>query len=971
MHDVTQSSLARGLDQVPVALRERAQACLDTIISQLPADSDPRLLECLPTVLAVSDFVGRAFVAQPGLLNELITSGDLLRVYAPTELAGRLTGALVGVADETELKRRLRLFRRRETVRIALRDLAGFADLHEVMATMSALADASIAHAVDRLFVWFKEKHGTPIGETSGTPATFIVLGLGKLGGAELNFSSDVDLIFIYTEEGDTQGARVQSNHEFFLRLGQALINALAEATDDGFVFRVDMRLRPNGASGPLVLGVDAFEQYYQTHGRDWERYAFIKARVVGGDVAQGEALLAQLKPFVFRKYLDYGAFEAIRSMKTMIEREMARKGMHEHVKLGPGGIREIEFIGQALQLLRAGREPPLQCRPILEAFARLAERGYLPAPARDELSAAYVFLRNVEHRLQMIADQQTHVLPGEPHGRARIAFSMGFADWPAFEAALANQRNRVRHHFDHTFVIPGAEPAGGESMELAVWSGTGGAEAGASALTALGYRDATAAANVLAGFRASTAFRALSNEGRARIDRLMPPVIKAASSSAEPTTTLARLVNLLEAIGRRTTYFAMLAENRSALIQLVKLVAASAWIAQWIAKHPIVLDELLDPRSLYEPLTPAALAAELRARMSALAEDDLELQMEVLREFRHSHVLRVAAADIGPGLPPERVGAQLACIVETVLHESLQLAWRLLSARHGRPRCPGKNEPAGFAVIGYGKLGSLELGYASDLDMIFLYEGCDDVLSSNTAASDRTSGVTDGARALSNEEFFARLGQRVIQLLTTRTPSGVLYEVDMRLRPSGQSGTLVTSLAAFRDYQKNKAWTWEHQALVRARPVAGSTTLRDSFEQVRREILCRPRDDAALRREVVDMRGRITEAKLSVTGPFDLKHSRGGIVDIEFMVQYWVLRWAHAHPVLTRHTDNINILEALKAEGLLTAERATLLADAYRRYLSMEHRLKLAEGGSKTDPAPFGDLPARVQHIWDETFNG
>ena len=954
MNDVMQS-LTRGLDRVPAVLRECAQNPLTAILPHLPAGAEAQLLERLPLVLATSDFVARSLASYPELLIDLVNSGDLFRTYAPQELAQRLARALDGVADEVDLKRRLRVFRRRETVRIAFRDLAGLADLHEVVATMSALADACLSQALDWLVIRTKEKFGTPLDE-SGQEATFVVLGLGKLGGRELNFSSDVDLIFVYTEDGETTGARALSNHEFFTRLGQALINAIAEPSDDGFVFRVDMRLRPNGASGPLALSFDAFEQYYQVHGRDWERYAFIKARAVAGDVAAGEALLERLKPFVFRKYLDYGAFEAIRSMKVMIEREMARKGMHEHVKLGPGGIREIEFIGQALQLIRAGREPPLQCRPILEALARLSERGYLPATARDELSAAYVFLRNVEHRLQMLADQQTHTLPSDPLERARIACGMGFADWTAFEAALAEHRGHVRNHFDHTFAIPGADPVGGESGELAaVWAGTAGVDAARRVLRAVGFEDTDAALRVLAGFRESAASRALSAEGRSRLDRLIPPLIKAAGAADDAVTTLTRLINLLESIGRRTTYLVMLAENPMALTQLVKLCGASAWIAQWIAKHPIVLDELLDPRSLYEPLTPQALAVELRARMSALPENDLELQLEVLREFRHSHVLRVAAADIGPGLPPERVGAHLACIAEVVLEECLQLASRLLSQRHGRPQCPGATPQ--FAVIGYGKLGSRELGYASDLDMIFLYEGCHD-------------GVTDGARTLSNEEFFARLGQRVIHLLTARTPSGVLYEVDMRLRPSGQSGTLVTSLAAFHDYQKERAWTWEHQALVRARAVAGSAGLRAGFEAVRREILCQPRDEAKLRHDVLEMRARMVAANPTEPGSFSLKHSPGGIVDIEFMVQYWALRWAHAHPVLSRHTDNINILDCLRAERLLPGERAEFLADAYRRYLSMEHRLKLAEGGATVDPAALGDLPARVRQVWDETFN-
>jgi len=971
MTDSAQSVLDRGLADVPAALRARAQTYCETLRARLPAAGTDDIqqrgwLQALPRVLASSEFVARSLVAQPTLLTDLVDSGDLSRPYAAEELNLRLGDVLAGCADDTELKRRLRVFRHREMLRIAYRDLAGVADLHEVMATMSALADACIAQALEHLLTWAKAEHGTPIGADSGRESLFLVLGMGKLGGHELNFSSDVDLMFAYSEEGEVRGsnapARTLSNHEFFIRLGQSLISALADTTAEGFVFRVDMRLRPNGASGPLALCFDAMEQYYQLHGRDWERYALIKARRVAGDAAAGEELLTALRPFVFRKYLDYGAFEAIRDMKVLIEREMTRKGMHEHVKLGPGGIREIEFIGQARQLIRAGREPTLQCRPILEALERLAERDYLPRLACQQLSAAYVFLRNVEHRLQMVEDQQTHVLPQDPEGQARLAFSMGFTDWPEFESALATHREHVSAQFAQTFILPATAAASEASSEFAaVWLGTADSDTSARVLRAAGFKEPSAVTELLAGFRNSVPCLALSTEGRARLDRLMPQVLASAGAAVNPAETLARLVNLLEAIGRRTTYFIMLAENPPALAQLVKLCGASAWIERWIAQHPIVLDELLDPRSLYEPLTHAALASELRARMLALPEAELELQMEVLREFHHAHVLRVAAADIGPGLLAEQVGAHLARIADVVLEECLAVAQRVLQGRYGQPRCRGRKQPADFAVIGYGKLGSLELGYASDLDMIFLYDGCDD-------------GVTDGKRSLTHEEFFARLGQRLIHLLTTRTPSGLLYEVDVRLRPSGQSGTLVTSLAAFRDYQKTRAWTWEHQALVRARAVAGSAPLRQHFAEVRREILCQARDVEQLKREVGAMRQRMAAGHASKTSGsasgFHLKHSRGGIVDIEFMVQYWTLRWAQRHPALTQHTDNISILEALHAEGLLETRRLELLVDAYRRYLSMEHRLKLADRGSVTDPATLGDLPRTVQRIWDETFN-
>jgi glutamate-ammonia-ligase adenylyltransferase len=949
-----------ALAALPGPLRGPVSAHWQELAPHLTALPPGPWLETLPQVFAASDFVARGCVLQPALLQELVDSGDLSHPYPAGELAARVAKFLNNAADEPALKTRLRQLRRREWLRIAWRDLAGWADLNETFATLSEFADACVDGALAKLHAWAVAKHGEPRGEASGKPQRLVVLALGKLGGQELNFSSDIDLVFAYPEEGETQGAAALSNHEFFIRLGQALINALNENTADGFVFRVDMRLRPNGASGPLALSFDAMEHYYQVHGREWERYALIKARPIAGSRAAGQELLARLKPFVFRRYLDYGTLEAIRSMKLLIEREVARKGLQHNIKLGPGGIREIEFLAQALQLIRGGREPQLAEPALLKVLPRLAAAGHLTPQTERELAAAYVFLRNTEHRLQMIEDRQTQELPVNERERLRLAFASGFADWTKFETALNRHRRRVQELFSQMFSAPQAEavpPAQAKEGLQAVWLQAVDAEAARSILTRAGYAEPDAVLSLLEGLRAGSAYESFSAEGRARMDRLVPLLLAAAGLSPDPATTLPRLVNLLEAIGRRSTYLALLIENPMALSQLVKLASASPWVANWIAQHPILLDELLDPRSLYEPLTRSRLAEELRQRLAHIPAEDAELQLDILREFRHGHVLRVAAADLAAGLAPEQVGAHLAAIAEVVIGESLELAQRALVAKHGAPRCPEQEAPPGFAVIGYGKLGSLELGYGSDLDMIFLYEGCED-------------GMTQGARALPNEAFFARLGQRLIHILTARTPGGILYEVDMRLRPSGQSGPLVTSLAAFRDYQQNHAWTWEHQALVRARPVAGSSQLARHFTGVREEILCRPRDPAKLKAEVREMREKMAAEKIRHDATqADVKHDPGGIVDIEFMVQYWVLRWAHDHPALTRHTENIQLLEALKAEGLLEPARAELLTQAYRRYLSVEYRLKLMERGSLANPAELGDWPEKVRRIWDETF--
>ncbi len=951
----------------------------------------------LPRVFASSDFAARLCVQHPEVLQELLKTGDLARAYPAGELTRRVVRELANATDEAALKVRLRLLRRRELIRIAWRDLAGWADLRETLATLSEFADACVHEALEKLHAWACAHSGEPRGEHSGMPQKLVVLALGKLGGQELNFSSDIDLVFAYPEEGETQGKPALSNHEFFIRLGQSLINVLNENTADGFVFRVDMRLRPNGASGPLALSFAAMEYYYQTHGRDWERYAFIKARPIAGDREAGAELLETLKPFVYRKYLDYGTIESIRGMKAMIERETARKGMQGNIKLGRGGIREIEFIVQTQQLIRGGREPQLQERRLLAVLPRMAATGCIASPAADELTQAYVFLRNIEHRLQMAADQQTQQLPTDEIAQQRLAFAAGFDDVPALTDELERQRGKVHGHFAQLFRT-GEEDAGerGPDRLAAVWLGTAEAESAKQILRDGGYTRPDEALNLVNALREGQMYKAFSTGARARMDRVVPLVLEAAGKSAEPLATLQRLVHLLEAIGRRTVYFSLMAENPQVLTQLVRLGGASPWIANWIAQHPILLDELLDP-ILHELPTPETLQDELRQRLAHIPEEDLELQMEVLREFRHGHVLRVAAADLardipvtrdgrqvprgtslsvspappserasprdggatdsGPGLAPEQTGAALAAVAESVVGAALDLATRDLERKHGAPQCPGRETPPGFAVIGYGKLGSRELGYGSDLDMIFLYEGCDE-------------GMTRGTRPLPNEAFFARLGQRLIHILTTRTPGGILYEVDMRLRPSGKSGPLVSSLDAFQKYQHDHAWTWEHQALVRARPVAGSPRLWQAFATLRKEILSRPRDPGKLKTDVREMREKMAAEKVNHdAAKADVKHDPGGIVDIEFMVQYWVLRWAHDHPGLTRHTENILILEALETEGLLEPERARWLSEAYRRYLSLEHRLKLLERGSLADPAELGEWPERVRQIWDEVF--
>ena len=930
---------------------------LAPVLAGLPAGD---WIDVLPRVFTCSEFVMRACVSRASLLPELVRSGDLSRAYGTDEMHARVAATVNSCTHEAALKAALRVLRQREMVRIAWRDLAGWANLEEVVHTLSALADACLDAAIAKLYEWAVASDGVPTEEEGGKIANFVVLGMGKLGGEELNFSSDIDLIFAYTEEGETD-KRGLSNHEFFVRLGQRLNQVLNEQTADGLVFRVDMRLRPNGASGPLALSFDAMEQYYQAHGRMWERYALIKARVVAGDPAAGAEIMQRLRPFVFRKYLDYTAVEEIRALKTSIHRELLRKGIESNIKLGPGGIREVEFIGQAFQLIRGGRDLRFQERRILAVLAHLADEGDLTPQAVSDLSSAYEFLRNTEHRLQEIRDQQTQVLPTDDLDRLRVAVGMGFGDWPGFHAVLTRHMQRVHEHFNSVFAAPqGEAPAADEQGLHALWAGTLEEAAAREVLQAAGFPDAGTTLSLLQGLRAGSAYSALSANGRERLDKLMPLLVGAAGLTPEPQTTLARLVAFVEAIGRRSVYLALLVENPLALSQLVKLCSASEWIARYLNQHPILLDELMDAVSLYAPLTHAALAAELQSRLARLPVDDLEAQMEALREFRNGHVLRVAAADVGPGLTPDEVGRHLGHIAEVIVAQALMLAHDDLVLKHGHPTLvqDGATINPGFAVIAYGKLGSLELGYTSDLDMIFLH------------AAEQEGGVTDGARPIANEVFFARLGQRLIHILTARTGGGILYEVDTRLRPSGGSGMLVTNPAAFREYQDSHAWVWEHQALIRARPIAGDAALARVFEEIRATTLCRQRDPETLRTEVVAMRERMHAAQAPHDpGEINLKHDPGGMIDVEFMVQYAVLRWAHDHPELIRHRGNIPLLEALQARGLLDPAQAGLLRDAYHRYLGVEQRLKLMERRPLVAPRELGDFPQRVRALWREWF--
>nr|MBL0714437.1 bifunctional [glutamate--ammonia ligase]-adenylyl-L-tyrosine phosphorylase/[glutamate--ammonia-ligase] adenylyltransferase [Desulfobacterales bacterium] len=762
--------------------------------------------------LGFSEFIARNAVRSPEWVAALIQAGELERPRDRRVDQRRLEALVNGDAEaaETVLSANLRRFRREEMLRIAWRDLAGRAPLEEILSELSHLADVCINGALRILHEGLCRSYGRPAG-SDGQPLKMVVVGMGKLGARELNFSSDVDLIFAFAERGHTIGTDTPiSNDDFFTRLARRLIQTLSQVRPDGFVFRVDTGLRPFGESGPLVMSFNAMESYYQSQGREWERYAWIKARIVAGDRADGQTLLALLKPFVYRRYLDFGVFESLRDMKDRIALEVRRKGMDHDVKLGAGGIREIEFFGQFFQLIRGGVIPALQERRILRVLALLARQGYISPDIRDRLAAAYVFLRRVEHRLQAFADRQTHFLPSEPLERERLARAMDFDDTEAFEKALQTHRELVHQQFSTLLESERDPPAAGKDRSdlkpfAGVWQEAMDAAQANAFLIKAGFEHPSEILARLQYLRKQTHRAKISPEGRRRLDRLIPQMLQTAAEAGKPDQTVHRIVDILVSIGRRATYLALLAENPPVLRHLVQLAGASHFIATLIARRPVLLDELLDPRTLYAPPGRDELEAELRTLVTKTPPDDLEFLIESICIFRQVNTLRVAAADVTGALPLMRVSDHLSELAEVILQEVVGLAWTHLVAKHGQPTgLPGETPfEKGFGVVAYGKLGGFELGYGSDLDLVFLY----------TADKGTTQG---GGRPIDNSQFFARLGQRVIHMLTTHTRAGRIYETDMRLRPSGSSGPLVSHMDAYVKYLLEEAWTWEQQALIR-----------------------------------------------------------------------------------------------------------------------------------------------------------
>ncbi|MCW8995144.1 MAG: bifunctional [glutamate--ammonia ligase]-adenylyl-L-tyrosine phosphorylase/[glutamate--ammonia-ligase] adenylyltransferase [Psychromonas sp.] len=916
----------------------------------------------LKTVLGLSDFVADALLKSPQLIRELFVEQLLESKLRTTQIKKELQSLLADIKDEAQLHKVLRLFRRKQMVIIAWRELLTKASLEESFEHLSYLAEQLILQSMNWLYNKQCREQGTPK-NLEGIRQPLYILAMGKLGGKELNFSSDIDLIFTYPERGETQGGRrTIDNQAFFIKLGQRLIAALHQITVDGFVYRVDMRLRPFGDSGALVSCFAALEDYYQSHGREWERYAMVKARVIGEDGAYKRELEALLRPFVYRRYVDFSAIQSLRKMKALISAEVRRKGLKDNIKLGMGGIREIEFVAQAFQLIRGGKNSALQCQGLQSALKVIAEIGELPKKRVQSLLDSYQFLRRVENVLQQIADRQTQTLPDNELDQCRLLRVMDFPSWPAFYQHLQQVMSNVHNEFKQ-MVRDNRQPnRSAETALCELWELTLTEQETIDLLLEKGISKVVVKefATQFINLKAALAKKPIGPRGQETLAQLLPQIIDKVSAYNDPAVLLARVAHLLLEIVSRTAYLELLNENRGALAQLLKLCHASLRLADQLARYPILLDELLDPQHLYHPTALADYKQVLRQFMLRIPEEDMEQQMEMLRQFKQMQFLHIAAADIVGAIELPQVSDHLTALSEALLDYVVQIGWAQMTGKFGLPSNVVGTDRKGFAVIGYGKMGGFELGYASDLDLVFLHDS-------------NIKGATNGTKVIDNQRFYLRLAQRILHLFSTRTNSGILYEIDMRLRPSGDAGVLSIGVEGYRKYLLNAAWTWEHQALVRARVVFADPQLSKAFNQVRQSVLSQPREAKFLAKEVSEMRAKMRKhLNRAGDGQFDLKQSPGGMVDIEFIAQYLVLVNAHyAAQALCRWSDNLRIFASCKDLGFLSASEEKSLTDAYCHIRDAAHRLTLNKQSRIVSDQLFVEERKAVQLLWQKLFAG
>ncbi len=902
-------------------------------------------------------------------ITETIHRDDKLAQVLPDMLAEssrrasyrkRLAALLAECSDEMSGHRVLRQFRNREMVYIAWKDFLHLWTLEESLSHISQLAEALIFETYQWQYQACCKEWGTPT-NAEGEAQPMLIIGMGKLGGGELNFSSDIDLIFTYPENGETQGARRSiANAQFFTRLGQRIIKALDQQTFDGFCYRVDMRLRPFGESGPLVMSYAALEDYYQEQGRDWERYAMVKARVMGCEMyPQYQELRQMLRPFVFRRYIDFSAIQSLRRMKSMISSEVRRRGLNNNIKLGAGGIREIEFIAQVFQLIRGGREPSLRNRGLLETLQGIEALALLTPQEVQNLQAAYKYLRQLENLLQAMADKQTQTLPDCDIERLKLAIAMKHESWNQLLAHTQSHMGNVHQVFGALIGDDDEEETSTVARHFhELWDMAKKQDVIEHILQQdIQVADFASCAKTIIEFKQDIAKKTLGPRGREVLTRLMPKVFDAIFAHPDAQFGLPRVLHLLHKICTRTTYLELLDEHPAALVQLVRLCTASPMISEQLSRYPILLDELIDPQQLYNPISLESYHTELRDFLARIPEDDMEQQMEALRQFKQICILRIAAADIAGALPVMKVSDHLTYLAEAIVEAVVSQAWLQVSEKFGEPTHVKDREGRGFAVIGYGKVGGWELGYNSDLDIVFMHDCPVNV-------------YTDGKKEIDGRQFYLRLAQRIIHIFSTRTASGILYEVDTRLRPSGASGLLVSPTDAFEEYQLQEAWTWEHQALVRARMIYGDEPLAVAFHNTRHKVLCKDRDSATLKKEVVEMREKMREhLGGKKAGRFMLKQDAGGITDIEFLAQYLVLNYSHNKPKLTRWCDNVRIFETLIAQGVMDEDQAMQLINAYTSMRNEIHHRNLLNLDADVDEDKFVAEREWVKRAWNQWF--